>query len=74
MAHCFFDTQKRIKIPEKSFKRTKTPYVVSSNGPKHAEKFRSLIGFINPKHEFRYQYYIKNKMAPGRIELPTSAS
>ena len=71
-ASCY--TRKFIKIHEKAFKKTKTHYVISSNGPKNAGKFRELIGFINPKHEARYQNYLLSKMAPGRIELPTSAS
>ncbi len=68
-ASCY--TRKFIKIHEKAFRKTKTHYVISSNGPRNAEKFRELIGFINPKYEARYQYYLNNKMAVGRIELPT---
>lgn len=70
-ASCY--TRKFIKIHEKAFRKTKIHYVISSNGPKNAEKFRNLMGFINPKHEARYQIYLKNKMAMERIELSTPA-
>ncbi|MBS3083701.1 LAGLIDADG family homing endonuclease [Candidatus Pacearchaeota archaeon] len=69
-ANCY--TQKRVKVHEKSFRKTKDSYVISSNGSKNTEEFRNLIGFINPKHESRYQSYLRSKMALGRIELPTS--
>ena len=52
------------------YRQVKTKYVISSNGRKNTERFRELIGFINPKHEYRYQNYLKY-MALGRIELPT---
>ena len=70
-ASCY--TAKRHKLDEKSFRESKIKYVISSNGRRNTEKFRELIGFVNPKHEARYNSYLSNLMALGRFELPTSA-
>ncbi len=66
-----FYTAKR-KFMGDSFVYKKQQYVISSNGPINAQKFRDLIGFINPKHELRYSSYIERVAVP-RIELGTPA-
>jgi hypothetical protein len=44
------------------------------NGYEQVNLFKKIIGFGNPKHEERYQEYLRKRdMALGRIELPTPA-
>ncbi len=44
-------------------------YRLQYNGQKNLEIFRNEVGFMNPKHENKYQKY---RMAVGRFEPPTS--
>lgn len=60
-----FYTAKRVDIGQ-SFRQIKTKYVVSSNGKENIRKFSELIGFLNPKHEARYQNYLRNGSGESR--------
>ena len=51
------------------FIRTKQQYVLCSNGRSNLEKFAHLIGFVNPKHQTKYEKYVG--LAVPRIELGT---
>lgn len=68
---------RKFRKPSKSYPIKKKQYVLCSNGKNNLEKFRQRVGFINPKHELRYQKYIaytKKEMAVEGVEPPTSGS